>query len=47
MVTEKMASQLRYTNTLITDIALNVNFDTPSAFTRAFQECMGFLSITL
>lgn len=38
---EKAAGRLQYTNQPITDIALDTKFDTPSAFTRAFRQCMG------
>ncbi len=38
---EKAAGKLRYTNDPITDIALDTQFDTPSAFTRAFKQFMG------
>jgi AraC family transcriptional regulator len=38
---EKAAGRLRYTEQPITEIALQSNYDTPSAFTRAFKQCMG------
>lgn len=38
---EKAAGKLRYTGQPITEIALDANYDTSSAFTRAFKQCMG------
>lgn len=38
---EKAASQLRYTDTPITLIAMDSLYDTPSAFTRAFKQFIG------
>ena len=38
---EKAAGKLQYTSKPITDIALDSNFDTSSAFTKAFKQCMG------
>ncbi len=38
---EKAAGKLRYTNQSITDIALDTNYETPSAFTKAFKQSMG------
>ena len=38
---EKAASRLRHSNKPITDIALDASFDTSSAFTRVFKQCMG------
>lgn len=38
---EKAASRLRYTEHPITDIAMDTQYDTPSAFTRAFKQTIG------
>lgn len=38
---EKAAMKLRYTDQSITEIAMDSNYDTPSAFTRAFKQCIG------
>ena len=38
---EKAASKLRYTEHPITDIAMDTQYDTPSAFTRAFKQTIG------
>ncbi len=38
---EKAASKLRYTEHPITDIAMDTQYDTPSAFTRAFKQAIG------
>lgn len=38
---EQAATQLRYTNNPITDIAGSANFDTSSSFAKAFKICMG------
>lgn len=38
---DKAASQLRYTELAITDIAMDTQYDTPSAFTRAFKQSIG------
>lgn len=38
---EKAAMKLRYTEQTITDIAIDANYDTPSAFTRAFKQSIG------
>lgn len=38
---EKAASKLRYTKHPITDIAMDTQYDTPSAFTRAFKQSIG------
>ena len=38
---EKAASKLRYTAHPITDIAMDTQYDTPSAFTRAFKQSIG------
>lgn len=38
---EKAAGKLRYTNQPVTEIALDANYDTPSAFTKAFKHSMG------
>jgi AraC family transcriptional regulator len=38
---EKAASKLRYTEHPITDIAMDTQYDTPSAFTRAFKQSIG------
>jgi len=38
---EKAAIKLRYTEQPVTKIAMGSNYDTPSAFTRAFKQCMG------
>lgn len=38
---EKAASKLLYTKQPVTKIALEANYETPSAFTRAFKQCMG------
>ncbi|MBA3237012.1 MAG: AraC family transcriptional regulator [Parachlamydiaceae bacterium] len=38
---EKAASKLRYTKHPITDIAMDTQYDTPSAFTRAFKQASG------
>ena len=38
---EKAAGRLCYTNDPVTEIALDASFETPSAFTRAFTQCMG------
>jgi AraC family transcriptional regulator len=38
---ERAAGRLLYTNKAVTDIALDASYDTPSAFTRAFKQCMG------
>lgn len=38
---EKAASQLRYSSLPITDIAMDTQYDTPSAFTRAFRQAIG------
>lgn len=35
------AGKLRYTNRPITEIALDANFETPSAFTKAFKQFIG------
>lgn len=35
------AGKLRYTGQPVTEIALDANFETPSAFTRAFKQFMG------
>lgn len=39
---EKAASKLRYSEHSITDIAMNTQYDTPSAFTRAFKQAIGY-----
>lgn len=38
---EKAAGKLRYTDQPVTDIALETQYDTPSAFTKAFRQSMG------
>ncbi len=38
---DKAAMKLRYTDQPITEIALDSNYDTPSAFTRAFKQAFG------
>jgi len=38
LMLEKAASKLRYTERPITDIAMDTQYDTPSAFTRAFKQ---------
>lgn len=38
---EKAAMKLRYTEQSITIIAIDANYDTPSAFTRAFKQSIG------
>lgn len=38
---QRAASTLRYTEQLVTDIALDTSYDTPSAFTKAFKQWMG------
>jgi AraC family transcriptional regulator len=38
---EKAASRLRYSDHSITDIAMDTQYDTPSAFTRAFKQSIG------
>lgn len=38
---EKAAMKLRYTNQPVTEIALDSQYDTPSAFTRAFKQSIG------
>lgn len=38
---ERAAGRLLYRNQSVTEIALEANYDTPSAFTRAFKQCMG------
>lgn len=38
---EKAATKLRYTENPITHIALDSQYDTPSAFTRAFKQAIG------
>lgn len=38
---EKAAMKLRYTDQPITEIAMDSQYDTPSAFTRAFKQCIG------
>ena len=38
---ERSAGKLRYTNQSITEIALDTNYETPSAFTKAFKQFMG------
>ncbi len=38
---EKAAGKLRYTDQPVTDIALDANYETPSAFTKAFKQCTG------
>lgn len=38
---EKAAGRLLYSEQPITEIALEANYDTPSAFTRVFKQCMG------
>ncbi len=38
---ERAAGKLLYTKEPVTEIALEANYGTPSAFTRAFKECMG------
>ncbi|MBA3721658.1 MAG: AraC family transcriptional regulator [Parachlamydiaceae bacterium] len=38
---ERAAGKLLYTKQPVTEIALDANYDTPSAFTRAFKQCMG------
>lgn len=35
------AGELRYTDRSVTEIALDANFETPSAFTKAFKQFMG------
>lgn len=35
------AGRLRYTDSTVTEIALDANFETPSAFTKAFKQYMG------
>ncbi len=35
------AGKLRYTDRSVTEIALDANFETPSAFTKAFKQFMG------
>ena len=38
---EKAASKLRYSEHPVTDIAMDTQYDTPSAFTRAFKQAIG------
>lgn len=38
---EKAATKLRYSNHPITEIAMETQYDTPSAFTRAFKQTIG------
>lgn len=38
---QRAAGKLLYTDQPITEIAMEANYDTPSAFTRAFKQCMG------
>lgn len=38
---EKAASKLRYSEYPITEIAMDTQYDTPSAFTRAFKQAIG------
>lgn len=38
---EKAAMKLRYTDQMVTEIALDSAYDTPSAFTRAFKQALG------
>lgn len=38
---EKAAGQLAYSDSRITDVALDASYDTPSAFTKAFKRVMG------
>ena len=38
---ERSANKLRYSDTLVTEIALDSCFDTPSAFAKAFKQCIG------
>lgn len=38
---EKAANKLCYSNTSITEIAFDSNFDTSSSFTKAFKQCLG------
>lgn len=38
---ERAAGQLLYSDGRITDVALDANYDTPSAFTKAFKKIMG------
>jgi AraC family transcriptional regulator len=38
---ERAAQKLQGSDQLITEIALKANFETPSAFTKAFKQCMG------
>ena len=37
---QKAAGKLRYTEQSVTEIALDTNYDTPSAFTKAFKQFM-------
>ena len=38
---QRAAGKLRYTERPVTEIALDTNYDTPSAFTKAFKQFMG------
>ncbi len=38
---QQAAGKLRYTEQSVTEIALDTNYDTPSAFTKAFKQFMG------
>ena len=38
---EKAMSKLRHSSQSITDIALDANFETQSAFAKAFKQCVG------
>ena len=38
---ERAAGRLLHTERPVTDIALDAAYETPSAFTRAFKQCMG------